>query len=80
MLGIQAAVTSDDIFNEWKSGSPVSFPVGRVTEKSEKSKWAPAVPALPWLILADASHTVVAEGFSPDRTERANQKMLKDKG
>ncbi len=80
VLGIQAAVTSDDIFNEWKSASPVSFPVGRVTEKSEKSKWASAVPALPWLILADASHTVVAEGFSPDELDAQIEKMLKDKG
>ena len=80
MLGVQAAVTSDDIFNEWKSASPVSFPVGRVTEKSEKTKWASAVPALPWLILADANHRVVAEGFSLDELDAQIKKMLKDKG
>ncbi len=63
VLGVQAAILGDDVFNQWKTGSPVSFPVGRVTEKSEKSKWASSVTALPWLILADASHRVVAEGF-----------------
>jgi protocatechuate 3,4-dioxygenase beta subunit len=64
VLGIQAVSTSDEIFNAWKSASPVSFPIGRVTEKSEKTKWASTASALPWLILTDASHRVVAEGFA----------------
>ena len=38
VLGVQAAVTSDEMLNEWKSASPVSFPIGRVTEKSDKIK------------------------------------------
>ena len=75
VLGVQAAITGDDIFNNWKTASPVSFPVGRVTEKSTKSKWASAVPALPWLILADASHRVVAEGFSLDELDAQIQKL-----
>jgi hypothetical protein len=40
-----------------------------VTEKSEKSKWASAVPALPWLILTDADHRVIAEGFALDELD-----------
>jgi protocatechuate 3,4-dioxygenase beta subunit len=77
VLGIQAAVASDDVFNEWKSASPVSFPVGRVTEKSEKSKWASAVPALLWLILADAGHRVIAEGFALDDLDAQIKKLAK---
>jgi protocatechuate 3,4-dioxygenase beta subunit len=77
VLGVQAAVASDDVFNEWKSASPVSFPVGRVTEKSEKSKWAAAVPALPWLILTDADHRVVAEGFAFDDLDAQIKKLAK---
>jgi protocatechuate 3,4-dioxygenase beta subunit len=75
VLGVQAAVTSDETFNEWKTASPVSFPVGRVTEKSEKSKWASAVPALPWLILTDANHRVIAEGFSLDELDVQIKKL-----
>ena len=75
VLGVQAAVTSDETFNEWKKASPVSFPVGRVTEKSEKSKWASAVPALPWLILTDANHRVVAEGFALDELDAQIKKL-----
>ena len=75
VLGVQAAVTSDETFNEWKTASPVLFPVGRVTEKSEKSKWASAVPALPWLILTDANHRVIAEGFSLDELDVQIKKL-----
>jgi protocatechuate 3,4-dioxygenase beta subunit len=77
VLGVQAAVTSDETFNEWKNASPVSFPVGRVTEKSEKSRWASAVPALPWLILADANHRVITEGFSLDELDAQIKKLTK---
>jgi hypothetical protein len=77
VLGVQAAVTTDDLFNQWKSASPVSFPVGRVTEKSEKTKWASTVSALPWLILTDASHHVVAEGFALDELDAQVKKLAK---
>jgi hypothetical protein len=77
MLGVQAAVISDETFNEWKTASPVSFPVGRVTEKSDKTKWASAVPALPWLILTDAQGRVVAEGFALDELDAQIKKLAK---
>jgi hypothetical protein len=77
VLGVQAAVTSDEILNEWKSASPVSFPLGRVTEKSEGTSWVTTVPALPWLILADASHRVVAEGFALDELGAQLKKLAK---
>ncbi|HEU5396920.1 MAG TPA: hypothetical protein VFV81_07120, partial [Verrucomicrobiae bacterium] len=65
VYGVQAAVIREDVFSEWKSNSAVSFPVGRVTGKSAATKWA-AAPVLPWLILANRDHRVVAEGFSAD--------------
>jgi uncharacterized GH25 family protein len=77
VLGVQAAVTSDQILNDWKSASPVSFPLGRVTEKSEKSKWASDAPALPWLILTDTSHRVIAEGFAFDELDAQIKKLAK---
>lgn len=75
VLGVQAAATSDETFNEWKSATPVSFPVGRVTKKSGKSKWASEVPALPWLILTDANHRVIAEGFALDELDAQIKKL-----
>jgi hypothetical protein len=77
VLGIQAAVISHETFNEWKSAGGVSFPVGRVTETSGKSKWVSEVSSLPWLILADASHRVVAEGFSLDELDAQLRQLAK---
>ncbi|HUC85674.1 MAG TPA: hypothetical protein VL970_10820, partial [Candidatus Acidoferrales bacterium] len=77
VLGVQATVVTDEVFNDWKTASPVSFPVGRVSERSEKCKWASNPAALPWLVLADASHKVVAEGFSLDELDAQIQKLAK---
>jgi hypothetical protein len=77
VLGVQAAVTTEETIAEWQSASPVSFPIGRVTENSAKSKWASSVPELPWLILADASHRIVAEGFPLDELDAQIKKLAK---
>jgi hypothetical protein len=77
LLGVQAAVATDEAFNTWKTASPVSFPIGRVVEKSPKCRWASNVTALPWLILTDASHRVIEEGFSLDELDAQIQKLAK---
>jgi hypothetical protein len=77
VVGIQAAVTTDEVFNDWKTASPVSFPVGRVMEKSDKCKWASSVNTLPWLILTDASHRIVADGFALDELDAQIGKLAK---
>jgi protocatechuate 3,4-dioxygenase beta subunit len=69
VLGVQAAVTTPDLFKEWKDGNPVPFPVGRVGEKADKTKWASEVESLPWLILTDGDRRVTAEGFALDELE-----------
>jgi len=77
VLGVQAAIASEEPLNEWKSASPVSFPLGRVAEKSEKTKWVLDVPALPWLILTDAGHRVIAEGFALDELDAQIKNLAK---
>jgi uncharacterized GH25 family protein len=63
VLGLQAAVSSADSLKEWKQSNTVPFPVGRVAEKSDKTKWAAEVESFPWLILTDNKGRVAAEGF-----------------
>jgi hypothetical protein len=77
VLCVQATVTSDETFNEWKEASAVSFPVGRVMEKSEKTKWASEVESLPWLILTDAEHRVTAEDFALDELDAKLKELAK---
>jgi protocatechuate 3,4-dioxygenase beta subunit len=66
VLGLQAAVTTPEALKEWKDSNPVPFPVGHLTEKNPKTKWASDVESLPWLILTDADRRVTAEGFELD--------------
>jgi protocatechuate 3,4-dioxygenase beta subunit len=63
ILGLQATVIGPEAFKEWKDANPLPFPVGCVTEKSEKTKWASEFQSLPWLILSDAQGRVIDEGF-----------------
>ena len=63
------AVTTAEAFKEWKDANPVPFPVGRLAEKDDKTKWASTVESLPWLILTDADRRVTAEGFAFDELE-----------
>jgi hypothetical protein len=69
VLGLQAAVTTADSFKEWKGANPVPFPVGRVAENADKTKWASEANSLPWLILTDGDRRVTAEGFALDELE-----------
>jgi hypothetical protein len=69
ILGLQAAVTPADTLKEWKQANPVPFPIGRVPEKSDKTKWAADVESFPWLILTDSKGRVAAEGFAFEELE-----------
>ena len=75
VVGVQAAAASDEVFNDWKTASAVSFPVGRAAEQIESCQWATGASALPWLVLTDAAHQVVAEGFSLDELDAQIQKL-----
>jgi hypothetical protein len=77
VLGVQAAVTTADSFKEWKDGNPVPFPVGRLAEKADKTKWASEVESLPWLILIDGDRRVTAEGFPLDELETKMKGLAK---
>ncbi len=61
---VQAAETEEEALEQWAEKSKVSFPLGRITGDVEKTRFNWAVVSLPHLILTDADHKVVAEGFS----------------
>ena len=69
VLGLQAAVTGAESFKQWKDSNPVPFPVGRLAEKADNTKWASEVESLPWLILTDGDRRVTAEGFALDELD-----------
>jgi protocatechuate 3,4-dioxygenase beta subunit len=77
LLAAQVAATPDDTFKAWKDANPLPFAVGRLTEKSDKLKWATQVESLPWLILTEAQHRVAAEGFAIEELDAQLQALSK---
>jgi protocatechuate 3,4-dioxygenase beta subunit len=77
IVAAQAVVTSAESFKEWQAASPVPFPVGRVSETSEKTAWATGVDSFPWLILTDTARRVVAEGFPIEELEQKLQEAAR---
>jgi hypothetical protein len=69
IIGLQVAATTDEAFKEWKEGSSVPFPVGRVAERAAKPKWSSGLDTLPRLILTDKNRKVVEEGFTLEDLE-----------
>ena len=55
----------NSVLNEWIEKNNVPFPVGIVQGDVEKSKFAWGIRSLPWLILTNPQHIVLAEGFGP---------------
>jgi len=64
VVGLQATPITPESYKEWRDTNPVPYPVGRVAVKSDDLRWASDVESLPWLILSDKAHKVVAEGFT----------------
>ena len=61
---VQAAETEEGALDKWAEKSKIPFPLGRITGDFEKTRFNWAVTSLPHLILTDADHKVIAEGFS----------------
>ena len=69
VLGVQATVIVADSLKELKDSAQLPFPVGNLGEKLEQTKWVSGVNSLPWLILTDATRTVIDEGFAIEDLE-----------
>ncbi len=63
---IQISKIEKDSLENWIKESNIPFPVGMIQADEEKARFAWGIKSLPWLILTDKSHTVIAEGFGFD--------------
>jgi hypothetical protein len=77
VLGLQAAVCDAESFKQWRESNPMPFPIGRVAERSGKTKWAAGLESLPWLTLTDARGRVAAEGFPLEELEARLKALAK---
>jgi hypothetical protein len=69
VVGIQASEVDDNTLSEWVKSSGVSFPVGIIETNIDEIKLKWGVKGLPWLILTDKKHTVIAEGIGLDELD-----------
>lgn len=66
VVTVQASKIDEKKLNEWVKKNNISFPVGMIQGDEEKTRFKWGVKSLPWLILADREHVVIAEGFGID--------------
>jgi hypothetical protein len=60
---LQAAIIDDQAFAMWKKDAALPFPIGRFGADADQARLAWGASALPWLILTDRNHRVLAQGF-----------------
>lgn len=63
VLIVQTGKTDRGAFDVWWKESRLSVPVGVVEGDRDEVHFAWGVKAVPWLVLTDEKHNVVAEGF-----------------
>ncbi len=71
VIAIQTTSVEADALNAWLQKQQISFKSAMMTGDVDKTKFAWGIKALPWMVLTNQDHQVVAEGF-PVRKLREN--------
>lgn len=77
VLIVQAGAMADAAYAAWLQEAALPFPIARLKDSSENGRAAWGAAALPWLILADSAHKVVAEGIAADELDGQLKPLLK---
>ena len=72
VVAIQATKVDEKVLDKWLKENDLPFPAGMIRADEEKTRIKWGVRSLPWLILTDKQHIVMAEGFS---LEELNDKI-----
>lgn len=64
IIAVQTSKTTEDALDQWVKKMSITFPVGTVTGDMDEIRYNWNVQSLPWLILTDREHKVIAEGFT----------------
>jgi len=64
VVAVHASKVDDNKLRLWVQKYNINFPVGMIKADAPKTRIAWGVRSLPWLILTDTQHVVIAEGFS----------------
>ncbi len=72
---VQASKVDKNSLDEWLKENDITFATGMIQDKAEQTRFNWGVKSLPWLILTDKKHTVIAEGFSLDELDAKIEKV-----
>lgn len=69
VLLLNTAAVEKANLDAWLSESGIEYPCGIISDNAEEKTFSMGVKSLPWLILTDNEHNVIAEGFSVDELD-----------
>jgi hypothetical protein len=75
IIAVQASKTDPVALHGWIADHGIPFAMGMISANEEKTRNRWGVKSLPWLILADAEHHVVSEGFGLGDLDKELEKM-----
>lgn len=75
VVAIQASTMERAPLDAWVRENRIACPVGLVTGDERQTRFDWGVKSLPWLVLTDREHKVVAEGFVVDELEERLARM-----
>ena len=75
VVAVQASNIGKSTIDDWVEKNGISFPVGMIQDDKEKTRFSWGVKSLPWLILTDREHVVIAEGFGLDEMDNMIEEM-----
>ena len=64
IVAVQVSKTSENEIAQWVKTTNISIPVATVIGDLDETRFIWNVQSLPWLILTDREHKVIAEGFA----------------
>lgn len=73
-VAVQASMVEKNELDVWLRKNDIPFPVGMIWSDVEKTKFTWGIESLPWLILTDKEHIVIAEGFAVGELENKLKK------
>lgn len=75
VVAVQASKVEKNDLDAWVKKNRIPFPVGMAQSDETKTRFAWGVRSLPWLILTNREHKVIAEGFA---LQELNDKLKTD--
>jgi len=71
---VQISKVDEKTLAEWLKDNKMPFPVGMIDGDEQQTRFTWGVKSLPWLILTDKKHIVIAEGFAVGELENRLKK------